>query len=104
MTATKSMTLRATRSRQGAPPPRRGYNERKPRTIGPPSHSTTAAAANTIPAPCKRTDAPITRQMLVTIRQQMAADSQALAAERSWDAAADRTLDLYRSIMGDDFV
>ena len=35
------------------------------------------------------------------LRAQMAEDSQALAAERSWDAAARRTLEIYRAVMGD---
>ncbi len=38
------------------------------------------------------------------LRRQLAEDSKALAAERSWDAAADQMLAIYRSVMGDDFV
>ena len=35
------------------------------------------------------------------LREQLAADARALAAERSWDAAADRTLEIYQAVMAD---
>ncbi len=38
------------------------------------------------------------------LRQQMAADSQEIANQRSWDAAAARTLEIYRAVMGQDYV